>query len=317
MAYRIYVDGQEGTTGLKIFDRLANRPELEIMKIDPDKRKDNAERKKFLDAADVVFLCLPDAASIEAMTLLGNPETRVLDTSTAFRISPDWVYGIPELSADSRKAVTNAKRVAVPGCHATGFIMLVAPLVAAGIIPADAALSCTSLTGFTGGGKKMIAEYNENRYKEDRLSYARPYALTLAHKHLPEMQVRSGLRYKPVFLPVLADVAQGMIVTVPLHSSAVGGRNGKDLHAALTAHYAGQRFVRVMPYADDSVLDAGSIRMNACNGSNRIDLFVFGNDEGRILLASRFDNLGKGASGAAVQCMNLMLGLPEEAGLST
>lgn len=316
MAYRIYVDGQEGTTGLKIFERLAGRPELEILKIDPEKRKDNAERKKMLDSADVVFLCLPDAASKEAVSLLENPATRVLDASTAFRTSPEWVYGIPELSADSRNAVVHAKRIAVPGCHATGFVMLVAPLVAKGILPADALLTCTSLTGFSGGGKKMIAEYNEGRTKEDRLAYPRPYALGLSHKHLPEMQVRSGIKHKPVFVPVLGDVAQGMIVMVPLHASFVGGKTGKELHAALAAHYAGQRFVKVMPYADESALDAGSIKMDACNGTNRIDLFVFGNDEGRIVLASRFDNLGKGASGAAVQCMNLMLGLSEDAGLA-
>lgn len=307
---KVYIDGKEGTTGLQIYDRLAVRKDIELLLIGEDKRKDPAERKKLMDAADIVFLCLPDAAAIEAVGLIESPTTRVIDASTAHRTAPGWVYGYPELCPGQREAIAAAKRVANPGCHATGFISSVAPLVRLGILPADYPLTCYSLTGYSGGGKKLIAEY-EAPDRDPRHESHRIYGLNLNHKHLPEMQAVCGLARKPVFSPILGDFYKGMATTVMLHRGLLAKPvSGQELRDALADYYAGQRFVSVAPYGgDEPVLYASTLA-----GTNRLKLEVAGNDE-QITVTALFDNLGKGASGAAVQNMNIMLGFDEAAGL--
>ena len=310
----VFVDGQEGTTGLKIHERLAARPDIRIIEIDPEKRKNSSARRELLNAADVAFLCLPDVASRESAALVTNPATRVLDASTAHRTDPAWVYGFPELSADQRKAIRNGKRVAVPGCHATGFAAVVHPLVQQGIISPDYPVTCHSITGYSGGGKKLIAAY-ESPTRKDSFRAPRPYALALKHKHLPEMQKVAGLNESPVFDPICGDFYQGMAVSVPLHTRLMlNPMPAKAIHEVLARHYAGQRFVKVMPFESEGYLDEGFFDPTGCNGTNRMDLFVFGHDT-QVMLIARLDNLGKGASGAAVQCMNIMLGVDERAGL--
>ena len=294
---KVFIDGREGTTGLQIDERLAGLP-VEILAIDPEKRKDAGERKKLLNAADVVFLCLPDTASREAVALLENQDTVVIDASTAHRTDPAWVYGFPELSAVHYEGVKNSNRIAVPGCHASGFCALVYPLVQAGLIDKAQDLSCFSLTGYSGGGKAMIAEYES----EAKPTGARPYALALKHKHLPEMQAVCGLEKPPVFVPVLADVKQGMLVQVPL------SLNAETLHNALARHYAEAQNVRVKPFGGAEDMESGRLAMDTLNGTSQMEIFVFGH-ETQALLVARLDNLGKGASGAAVQCMELRMDL--------
>lgn len=319
MSYKVFIDGRHGTTGLKIDERLAGRPEIEVLSIPEDKRKDPAVKAALINSADVVFLCLPDAASRESVSLLApeNRRTRFLDASTAHRTHPDWVYGLPELNAGQRQRIREAQKVAVPGCHATGFILLAAPLVAAGRLPADYPATTYSVTGYSGGGKEMIASYEQPESLPDAMYSPRFYALGLAHKHLPEMQVLSGLTAKPLFTPIVGNFAQGMVVAVPLLPRLLPGTpTPADLHALLSTHYAGQSFVKVMPLDTAPMLDNGFLPATACNDTNRAELFVFGHAD-QILLAARFDNLGKGASGAAIQCMNIMLGLDEATGLAT
>lgn len=319
MKPRIYVDGQEGTTGLRIHEVLAQRDDLELLRIDPERRKDPAERARLLNAADVAFLCLPDAASREAAELTTNPQTCLIDASTAHRTAPGWVFGMPELAPDQREALRSSRRIANPGCHATAFIVLLRPLVDAGLVPASLPVSATSLTGYSGGGKKMIEQYEAARREagasEGPLDAPRPYALGLAHKHLPEMKAHTGLASAPNFLPVVGNFYQGLAVSVPLALSQLApGASAELLHRCLAERYDGERFIRVMPLRDPATLEHGFFDVQACNGSNRIDLFVFGHDEQALLMA-RLDNLGKGASGAAVQSMNIRLGLDESAGL--
>lgn len=317
MTFKVFIDGRHGTTGLKIDERLAGRKDIEILTIPEDKRKDAAVKAEFINAADVVFLCLPDAASRESVALLApdNTRTRFLDASTAHRTNPDWVYGLPELHGQ-RERIRASHRVAVPGCHASGFILLVQPLVAAGLIPADFPFSTYSVTGYSGAGKEMIACYETDPSLPDSMLSPRFYALGLAHKHLPEMQAVCGLQYKPLFTPIIGNFAQGMLVSVPLHSRALPGKpSAAALHAKLAEYYENETFVRVMPLGGGEALDAGFLPATTCNGTNRAELFVFGNAE-QILLSARFDNLGKGASGAAIQCMNIMLGLDESTSLS-
>ena len=313
---KLFVDGAEGTTGLRIHDYLSARTDIEIIHIDPALRKDQQERARCLNVADIVILCLPDAASMESVAMIegaNNIRTRVLDASTAFRIAPDWAYGLPEMTKGQREKIKNAKRVAGPGCHATGFILLVRPLIERGILTPDAALSCTSLTGYSGGGKKLIAKYDTASNPETLA--ADPYALELKHKHLPEMKAHTGLATAPIFMPVAARMLQGMLVMVPLHLSQLSGQvTRQHLHDALAQHYAGERCIRLMPLDNTTYLDEGFLDPTACNGSNRVDLFVFGNDT-QALLVARLDNLGKGAAGAAIQSLNLMLGVDEFAGL--
>ena len=312
MAIRVFVDGQEGTTGLRIHELLARRSDVEVLRADPELRKDPAERARLLNAADVAFLCLPDAAAREAVQLVTNPSTCLIDASTAHRTASDWAYGLPELVAGQRERIRASKRIANPGCHASGFILLVRPLVDAGLLSHAAPLSATSITGYSGGGKKMIAQYEAGG--DPKLASPRPYALSLAHKHLPEMTAHSRLETPPVFQPIVGNFLKGLSVTVPLHLAELKrGSTPAQIHSALAAHYESERFVRVMPLGDANV-DGGYFDVQACNDTNRVELFVFAN-AAQVLLMCRLDNLGKGASGAAVQSMNVHLGIDEATGL--
>jgi N-acetyl-gamma-glutamyl-phosphate reductase len=313
----VFVDGQEGTTGLQIRERLLAHGGVRVLDIETERRKDAGRRRELLNEADIVFLCLPDEAARESVALIdaGNTRTRVIDASTAHRVAEGWTYGLPELSPAQRTAIRGSRRVAVTGCHAAGFILALAPLVAAGIVPRDYPVACHSLTGYSGGGKKMIEQYQAAAASgaEPALTSPRPYALTLAHKHLPEMMAHTGLRHAPVFMPIVSNFYKGLAVTVPLHIRALG-TTAEALHAALAARYAGERFIRVMPLRDPGTLEGGFFDVQACNDTNRVDLFVFGSDTQAVLVA-RLDNLGKGASGAAVQAMNVHLGVDEGLGL--
>jgi N-acetyl-gamma-glutamyl-phosphate reductase len=313
MTYAVFVDGQEGTTGLRIHEYLAARRDIEVLRIDAEKRKDPAERARLLNAADVAFLCLPDAASREAAAMVNNPNTCLIDASTAHRTVPGWAFGLPELARDQRAKIRAAKRIANPGCHASAFILALRPLVDAGLLPADARVSATSITGYSGGGKSMIAQYETGG--DAKLDSPRPYALGLAHKHLPEMMAHTGLKTAPVFMPIVGKFYKGLAVTVPLHLSQLrAGAKAEDIQQALMDHYEGERFIRVMPLRDAATLEEGFFDVQACNDTNRVDLFVFGSDT-QVLVMARLDNLGKGASGAAVQAMNVHLGLDEGLGL--
>lgn len=315
MKHTVYIDGQEGTTGLQLRQRLAGREELEIIEIDPLKRKDPSARAACLNAAEVAFLCLPDAAAREAVGLVENDHTVVIDSSTAHRTDPEWDYGFPELSARMRDNLRRSKRIAVPGCHATGFLSIIRPLTAENVIARDYPVCCHSVSGYSGGGKKMIAEYETGRTPGDELCSLRYYALGLRHKHLPEMQHVGLLASAPLFTPSVGDFKCGMLVTVPLYSRLLRRKtSAAGLHRFYEEFYRDEPFVRVMPFDGEGVLPDGRLGATACNGTNRLELFVFGNEE-QILVAARLDNLGKGASGAAVQCMNLALGLEETAGL--
>jgi N-acetyl-gamma-glutamyl-phosphate reductase len=312
MTAKVFVDGQEGTTGLRIHEVLAARRDVEVLRIAPELRKDQAERARLLNAADVAFLCLPDAAARESAALVTNPRTCIIDASTAHRTAPGWAFGLPELAPGQREALRGTKRIANPGCHASAFILLMRPLVDAGLVPADLPLSATSITGYSGGGKKMIADYEAGAPK---LASPRPYALSLAHKHIPEMTTHSQLAVRPVFVPIVANFYKGLAVSVPLHLRQLApGTTADTLHAAYAARYQGERFIRVMPPSDPAGLDDGFFDVQACNDTNRADIFVFGNDE-QVVLMCRLDNLGKGASGAAVQSMNVHLGVDEGLGL--
>lgn len=313
---RVFVDGQEGTTGLRIHEMLAARGDVEILAIEPEKRKDAAERARLLNAADVAFLCLPDAAAREAAALVTNPRTCLIDASTAHRTAADWVFGLPELTPGQRDRLRRSKRIANPGCHSTGFLLLLRPLVDAGLLPADAAVSSTSISGYSGGGKKLIAEYEPHGAPRDpRLDAPRPYALALQHKHLPEMQAHATLARKPVFLPIVGPFYKGMATSVPLVAAQLAsGATPERVRETLAARYAGEPFVRVASADEVAAAASASFDPTACNDSNRVELFVFSGDD-RILLMARLDNLGKGASGAAVQCMNVHLGVDETTGL--
>jgi len=313
MATRVFVDGQEGTTGLRINEYLARRSDVEVLRAAPELRKDAGERARLLNAADVAFLCLPDAAAREAVALVTNPSTCLIDASTAHRTASDWVFGLPELAADQRARIRASKRISNPGCHSTGFILLVRPLVDAGLVSSTALLSATSITGYSGGGKKMIEQYEAGG--DPRLGSPRPYGLKLGHKHLPEMRMHSRLETAPVFMPIVGSFLKGLSVAVPLHLATLKrGTGAAQLHAALSERYAREGFIRVMPFGDESALDGGYFDVQACNDTNRVDLFVFASETQAILMC-RLDNLGKGASGAAVQSMNVHLGLDEATGL--
>ncbi len=304
MRPKIYIDGKEGTTGLQIYERLGARDDLELLLIDEDKRKNTAERQRFLNAADIVFLCLPDTAAQEAVCLIENPNTRVIDASTAHRTASGWNYGFPELSSAHRTAIRQSVRVANPGCHATGFIASVYPLTASGLISKEMPLTCFSLTGYSGGGKKMIGDY-EAQQKSSDLSAPRIYGLSLQHKHLPEMQTICRLTQPPVFCPIVADYYRGMATTVTLPNLSA-----QAVWETLSSHYANQSLVSVAPLGTDTSM----LSANTFAGHDGLTLYVNGHDTQTIVTAL-FDNLGKGASGAAVQNMNLMLGLEETTGL--
>ena len=307
---KVYIDGQSGTTGLQIYDRIAARDDLELLRIDEDKRHDLDERRRFLNAADIVFLCLPDDGAREAVSLVENGDVCIIDASTAHRTAQGWTYGFPELNADQRAAIASSKRVANPGCHATGLISTTAPLVQAGILPADYPLTCYSLTGYSGGGKKMIASY-EAAERPTALDAPGIYGLTLAHKHLPEMRKVCGLDRDPVFMPVVDDYYKGMATTIMLHNDLLAGSpTAEQIHACLARHYEGQRFVTVVPFGENGP----TLYANELAGTNELHIVVCGNDE-RTCVTALFDNLGKGASGAAVQNMNIVLGIDEATGL--
>jgi len=314
MKTKVFVDGQEGTTGLQIHERLMLRTDVELITIDPAKRKDVAAKVACLNAADIVFLCLPDAAAKESAALVTNPDTCVIDASTAHRIDPAWAYGLPELGSEYRSRIRTSKRIANPGCHATAFSLAVRPLVQGGLLPADFNVSAFSITGYSGGGKKMIADYEVN--PPPALKSPRPYALGLTHKHLPEMRAHTGLASAPIFSPVVANFYKGLSVTVPLPLAQLPGNpSPAQIHATLAAAYAGEKFVRVLPLGDEGNLDGGFLDVQACNDTNRADIGVFGH-AGQVIVITRLDNLGKGASGSAIQCMSIHLGLDEGTGLA-
>lgn len=314
MSVKIYIDGQEGTTGLQILDRFKNRNDIELLTIGDDKRKDPAERAKFINMSDFTFLCLPDAAAKEAVSFVNNDHVRIIDASTAHRTDPAWAYGFPELSEAHREKIRTSSRVANPGCYASGFISLVYPLVQAGVLPEEYPLTCHAVSGYSGGGKKMIAVI-EGENKPEECFSPRQYALAQKHKHLPEMQQVCGLKYPPMFNPIVDDYYNGMVVTVPLISRALSKRyTAENIHEILSAHYEGQRFVKVMELGGTETLPDGFLAANTLAGTNDMQIFVCGNDE-HILLCSRLDNLGKGASGAAVQSLNIMMGIDETTGL--
>jgi N-acetyl-gamma-glutamyl-phosphate reductase len=314
MTFKVFVDGQEGTTGLRIHEYLAARSDIEVLKIAADKRKDPAERSRLLNAADVAFLCLPDAASRDAAFMNTHDRTCLSDASTAHRTAPGWAFGLPELARGQRGAIQASKRISNPGCHSSAFILGVRPLVDAGLLPVDAAVSATSITGYSGGGKSMIAEY-EQQPLPAHLQAPRPYGLGLKHKHLPEMKAHTGLANPPVFQPIVSTFYKGLAVSVPLHLSQLkAGTTPEQVHAALAAHYEGERFIHVKPLRDATTLENGFFDVQACNDTNRVDIFVFASDT-QVLLMTRLDNLGKGASGAAVQSMNVHLGVEETLGL--
>jgi N-acetyl-gamma-glutamyl-phosphate reductase len=312
MTYSVFVDGQEGTTGLQINELLAQRSDVELIKIDADKRKDLVERKRLINASDITFLCLPDEAAKESAALVDNPKTCLIDASTAHRVNPDWAFGLPELAKGQRDRIRAAKRISNPGCHATAFILAVKPLVAAGLLPADTQLACNSITGYSGGGKKMIEQYQSPQ----RIDAPRPYALTLIHKHLPEMSYYTGLTQTPIFQPIVGPYYKGLAVTAYLHPAQFTKRlTPGDLQQLLAEYYVGERFIRVAPTGIDGNTDGGFFNVEGSNDTNCVDLFVFGSEE-RMLVVARLDNLGKGASGAAVQSMNLHLGVDEGLGLA-
>lgn len=306
---KIFIDGKAGTTGLRIYERLEDRKDIEIITLSEELRKDNNARKQAINSADVVFLCLPDAASIEAVAMVENENTVLIDTSTAHRTNPNWAYGFPELSADFENKIKNSKRIAVPGCHASGFIALVYPLVEKGLISADAELTCHSVTGYSGGGKKMIAEY-EDIGRADVFNAPRQYALTQQHKHLKEMKAISGIYNAPVFCPIVADFYSGMCVTVPLFKEQLKNADINDIKAIYKNKYNGP-IVEFCSEIDEN----GLVSANGIMGKDSMQIFVEGNED-RILLIARYDNLGKGASGAALECMNIMIGTDITTGLN-
>lgn len=307
---KVYIDGQEGTTGLKLLERFKNRNDIKLLRIAEDKRKDNDERKKMINSSDFTFLCLPDAAAKEAVAM-ADDNVRIIDASTAHRTNPDWAYGFPELGKDFREKIARSNRVAVPGCYASGFASMVYPLVKLGIMPSDYPVSVHAVSGYSGAGKKAIAVY-ESADRPADFDSPRQYALTQQHKHLPEMQKVCGLEYAPVFNPLVCDYFSGMVVSLPVHTRLLTKKySADDIRKALAEYYVNSFFVKVMPENEPK---DGFIGANNLSGTNFMEIFVNGNEE-RLIICSRLDNLGKGASGAAVQCLNIMMGIDEKTGL--
>lgn len=305
----VFIAGSEGTAGLRLHERLSARPDIRLLEIDPALRKDPAEIEKMVRASDFVFLCLPDEAARHVAEMATQTEARVIDCSTTHRTAPGWVYGFPERSAEQEAAIKEAQKVAAPGCHAGGLIALLSPLIAAGLLSEDSLLSCTSLTGYSGGGKKMIADYEAADHAPG-LDAPQLYALSQEHKHLPEIQALCGLTQPPLFLPIVGNFYAGMLVSLPLHAAMLSRRLSlPEIRAVFQRHYAGQQLLHVREEAPATLF------ADALAGRDDMEIFITGNAE-RILLSARFDNLGKGASGAALQCFNLMCGLPMETGLT-
>lgn len=311
---KIFIDGSEGTTGLRIHERFQGREDIELLPIDPEKRKDPAERRRLINQSDITFLCLPDDAARESVSLVENEHVKIIDTSTAHRTEDGWAYGFPELSASHRQKIREGKRIAVPGCYATGFISILYPMIKGGVVSADYPVSVFALSGYSGAGKKTIALY-EAKERDRELDAPREYALTQNHKHLKEMQKITGLKRTPLFSPVICDYYSGMLLTAPFYTDMLFGKQTpEELHGFLTDYYAGEKFVKVMPFGKEADYK-GFLAGNACAGWDGIELYVTGNEE-RALVSARFDNLGKGASGAAIQCLNIMLGCEEDKGLN-
>lgn len=314
MKTKVFIDGSEGTTGLRIHERLDNRDDIELLTITPELRKDPAERSRLINSSDITFLCLPDSAAREAVALVTNPNVRIIDASTAHRTEAGWAYGFPELSAKHREAIRTGKRIANPGCHASGFISLVYPLIAGGILPADYPVASFSLTGYSGGGKKMIAQY-EASDRDAELDAPREYGLSQQHKHLKEMRLITGLSRAPLFTPIVSDYYSGMVVNVPLYTDLLNTtQTPESLQAFFADYYANEPFVKVMPLGAESEM-SGFLSGNHLSGYDGMQIYITGN-ENRIQLSSVFDNLGKGASGAAIQCFNIMTGCDETKGLN-
>ncbi|MBQ6888323.1 MAG: N-acetyl-gamma-glutamyl-phosphate reductase [Lachnospiraceae bacterium] len=313
MKTKIFIDGSEGTTGLRIYERFEGRDDIELLQISSELRKDVAERKRLINESDITFLCLPDAAARESVSLVENENVRIIDTSTAHRTESGWAYGFPELSAAHRDAIKNGKRIAIPGCHATGFMSVVYPLVAGGILPADYPVAAFSLTGYSGGGKKMIAEYEAEGRNKD-IDAPREYALTQQHKHLKEMKAITGLAREPLFSPIVADYYSGMVVSVPLYTEYLKShKNPKELTEYFAQYYQGEKFVQVVENGNED-LYGGMLAGNTLSGWDGLKIYITGNEE-RVVVSAQFDNLGKGASGAAVQCLNILMGCEENKGL--
>lgn len=311
---KVFIDGRAGTTGLQIEGRMGIREDISLITLPEELKKDPGARRDAINRADYVFLCLPDAAAIEAAGMVENTHTRVIDASTAHRTDPNWAYGFPELSQAHRTAIQQAQFVANPGCHATGFIALTYPLVQLGILPPDYPLCAHSLTGYTGGGKKMIEQY-ESPERDPEYDSPRHYGLTLSHKHIPEMMQVCGLTRKPIFCPIVCDFPQGMLVTIPLYFDLLpGGGSLETLQSAYGDFYAGQKNIHVAPVMGGGLISGGFLGSNNVVGTNRLNIFVCGNDQ-QAIVAAQFDNLGKGASGAAVQNLNIMMGVDENTGL--
>ena len=310
---KVFIDGSEGTTGLRIFERFEGRTDIEILKIPSELRKDPDEIRKYINASDVTFLCLPDVAAREAVAMVENENTVIIDTSTAHRTEEGWAYGYPELSKEHRDAIKNGKRIAVPGCYATGFITIIYPLIAGNILPKDYPVSAFAMSGYSGAGKKTIAVY-EAEERDVELDAPREYALTQQHKHLKEMQKITGLEKAPLFSPVICDYYSGMLLTTPFYTDMLNGKpTTEQVHEFLAKYYEGEKFVKVMPFGKEAEYN-GFLAANACSGWDGIEIYVTGNED-RVLVSTRFDNLGKGASGAAVQCLNILLGCEEDKGL--
>lgn len=313
MAVKIFIDGSEGTTGLRIHERFEGRTDIELMKIDPELRKDPKERGRMINSSDITFLCLPDAASIESVSLVENPDVKIIDTSTAHRVNPDWAYGYPELKG-FREKIKTSNRIAVPGCYATGFITIAKPMVDMNILPADYPVSAFAVSGYSGAGKKTIAVY-EGAERPDEFGSPREYALSQQHKHLKEMTAVSGLARTPLFSPLIADYYSGMIVSLPFYTDLLNGKpDAAVIHDMFEKYFEGEKFVSVMPLGAEAEAN-GFIGSNNCSGWDGIQIFVTGNED-RVVVTTRFDNLGKGASGAAVQCLNILLGADEAKGLN-
>ena len=306
--HKVFIDGNQGTTGLRLYDRLKERDDIKIITIDEDLRKDKDERRRLINMSDIAFLCLPDDASRESVSLCDNENTVIIDTSTAHRTLPEWAYGFPELSGSHRSKIKNSKRIAVPGCHASGFISIVYPLIASGIMPKDYPCVCHSLTGYSGGGKKMINQY-ENEKTND-LFAPRQYGLSQNHKHLKEMKAITGLESEPIFTPIADDYYSGMSTSVPVFTRLLGGVTLREVHDMFSQFYSDAKLISVLPLSDTAFISA-----NEMSGKDSMKIFISGNDD-RIFITSIFDNLGKGASGAAVQCMNISMGIDETAFLN-
>lgn len=314
MSVKVYIDGQEGTTGLKILERFKDRNDIELLRISEEKRKDPTERARLINMSDFTFLCLPDDAAREAVSFVDNEHVRIIDASTAHRTDPNWAYGFPELSSEHRRKIETSSRVAVPGCYASGFASIVYPLVKNGIIPDDFPVFAYATSGYSGAGKKAIAVY-EGDDKPFEFNSPRQYALSQQHKHLPEMQKISGLKYKPMFNPMVCDYFSGMVVSVPIQTRILENSvTAPQIYKMYTEQYNGANMVEVMPLMTADEQKSFFLASNTLSGLNKMQIFVFGDDE-QILLCSRLDNLGKGASGAAVQCLNIMMGIDETAGL--